>query len=57
MARSLKKGPYVHDSLIKKIEKLNEANDEQEIYIVKVGTWRALIAVSPDSRENILTLS
>ena len=43
MARSLKKGPYVHDSLIKKIEKLNET---QEKKVVK--TWSRASMIIPD---------
>ena len=31
MPRSLKKGPFVHDSLIKKINKLNEAQEKKVI--------------------------
>lgn len=34
MPRSLKKGPFVHDSLIKKINKLNE---KQENMLLKHG--------------------
>ena len=43
MASSLKKGPYVHDSLIKKIEKLNET---QEKKVVK--TWSRASMIIPD---------
>ena len=43
MARSLKKGPYVHDSLIKKIDKLNET---QEKKVVK--TWSRASMIIPD---------
>ncbi len=43
MARSLKKGPYVHDSLTKKIEKLNET---QEKKVVK--TWSRASMIIPD---------
>ena len=43
MARSLKKGPYVHDSSIKKIEKLNET---QEKKVVK--TWSRATMIIPD---------
>ncbi len=43
MARSLKKGPYIHESLIKKIEKLNEA---QEKKVVK--TWSRASMIVPD---------
>ncbi|MEI7474894.1 MAG: 30S ribosomal protein S19 [bacterium] len=31
MARSLKKGPFVHESLMKKIQKLNETGDKKVI--------------------------
>ena len=31
MARSLKKGPYVHESLLKKVEKMNENNEKKGI--------------------------
>ena len=37
--------------------KLNEKRDNADIYIVKVGLWRALICVDTNSMENILTLS
>ncbi len=43
MARSLKKGQYVHDSLIKKIEKLNET---QEKKVIK--TWSRASMIIPD---------
>ena len=43
MARSLKKGPYVHDSLIKKIDKLNET---QEKKVIK--TWSRASMIIPD---------
>ena len=43
MARSLKKGPYVHHSLIKKIEKLNEANEKK---VVK--TWSRASVIYPE---------
>ncbi len=43
MARSLKKGPYVHDSLTKKIEKLNET---QEKKVIK--TWSRASMIIPD---------
>ena len=37
--------------------KLNETKDGQNIYIVKVDSWRALIAIDENGMENILTLS
>ena len=43
MPRSLKKGPLVHDSLIKKIKKLNEA---QEKKVIK--TWSRASMIIPD---------
>lgn len=43
MGRSLKKGPFVADSLLKKIEKLNEKGDKQ---VVK--TWSRASTVLPD---------
>ena len=43
MPRSLKKGPYVHDSLTKKINKLNEA---QEKHVIK--TWSRASMIVPD---------
>ena len=43
MARSLKKGPYVQDSLTKKIEKLNESNEKKVI-----KTWSRASMIIPD---------
>ncbi len=43
MARSLKKGPYIHHSLIKKIEKLNETQDKKVI-----KTWSRASMIVPD---------
>ncbi len=43
MPRSLKKGPFVHDSLIKKINKLNE---KQEKHVIK--TWSRASMIVPD---------
>ena len=42
MARSLKKGPYIQDSLLKKIEKLNEA-DEKKV----IKTWSRASMIAP----------
>ena len=42
MARSLKKGPYVHESLQKKIEKMNAAGDKK---VVK--TWSRASMIIP----------
>ena len=43
MARSLKKGPFADDYLLKKIDALNAANDKQ---VVK--TWSRRSTIFPD---------
>jgi len=43
MARSLKKGPYVHESLIKKIGAMNEKNEKKVI-----KTWSRASMIVPD---------
>jgi small subunit ribosomal protein S19 len=43
MARSLKKGPYVEDSLLKKINKMNEVSEKK---VVK--TWSRASMIIPD---------
>ena len=43
MARSLKKGPYVFDRLLKKIKALNE-NNKKEV----VKTWSRRSTIFPD---------
>ena len=43
MARSLKKGPFVDESLMKKIQKLNEANKHE---VVK--TWSRRSTIYPE---------
>ena len=43
MGRSIKKGPYVAESLMKKITALNEANDKK---VVK--TWSRSSTIFPD---------
>ena len=43
MARSLKKGPYVEESLAKKIEKMNEAGDKKLI-----KTWSRASMIVPE---------
>ncbi len=43
MARSLKKGPYVSESLMKKIQKLNESNKKE---VVK--TWSRRSTIFPE---------
>ncbi len=43
MARSLKKGPYVHESLVKKIDAMNEKNEKKVI-----KTWSRASMIVPD---------
>lgn len=43
MGRSLKKGPYVNQKLLVKIDKLNEANQKRPI-----KTWARSSTISPD---------
>ena len=43
MARSLKKGPYIEDSLLKKVQKLNQENKK-----TVVKTWSRRSTIYPD---------
>ena len=43
MARSLKKGPYIHESLEKKINAMNEKNEKKVI-----KTWSIASMIVPD---------
>lgn len=43
MARSLKKGPYVHSSLLKKVEKMNKENNKRVI-----KTWSRASMIIPE---------
>ena len=43
MSRSIKKGPFVQESLLKKIQAMNEANDKK---VVK--TWSRSSTIFPD---------
>ncbi|MDN4527196.1 30S ribosomal protein S19 [Fictibacillus fluitans] len=43
MGRSLKKGPFVDDHLMKKVEGLNESNDKKVI-----KTWSRRSTIFPD---------
>ena len=43
MGRSLKKGPFVDDHLMKKVEKLNESSDKKVI-----KTWSRRSTIFPD---------
>lgn len=42
MSRSIKKGPYVHESLVKKVDAMNEANEKK---VVK--TWSRSSMILP----------
>ncbi len=43
MSRSVKKGPFVHESLLKKINALNEANEKKVI-----KTWSRSSTILPE---------
>jgi len=43
MPRSIKKGPYIDEKLLKKIRKLNEANEKRVI-----KTWARRSMISPE---------
>ena len=43
MARSLKKGPYIVDSLMKKVEVMNKSGDKRVI-----KTWARRSTITPD---------
>jgi len=43
MSRSIKKGPYVHPSLVKKVDKMNESGKKQVI-----KTWSRASMVIPE---------
>ncbi|MCS7188531.1 MAG: 30S ribosomal protein S19 [Bacteroidia bacterium] len=43
MPRSLKKGPYVHPKLLKKIQRLNETRERKVI-----KTWSRASMITPD---------
>ena len=43
MARSLKKGPYVDEKLLKKVERMNRAGDRRPI-----KTWARSSMIAPD---------
>ena len=44
MPRSLKKGPFVDDHLLKKVDKLNEANEKKVI-----KTWSRRSTIVPEA--------
>lgn len=43
MSRSIKKGPYIDEKLLKKIQKMNESGKKQVI-----KTWARSSTISPD---------
>jgi small subunit ribosomal protein S19 len=43
MARSIKKGPYVHEKLLKKLERMNRTGDRRPI-----RTWSRASMIIPD---------
>jgi len=43
VSRSIKKGPYVHDSLLKKIKAMNDKNEKKVI-----KTWSRASTILPD---------
>ncbi|MGV3526764.1 MAG: 30S ribosomal protein S19 [Candidatus Sericytochromatia bacterium] len=43
MSRSLKKGPFIQEKLLKKIERMNEKNEKRVI-----KTWSRASMISPD---------
>jgi len=51
MARSLKKGPYVHESLMKKIEKMNESGDKRVI-----KTWSRASMIIPEMLNHTIAV-
>ena len=51
MARSLKKGPYIEPSLMKKIEKMNRAGERKVI-----KTWSRRSTISPDMLGHTLAV-
>ena len=51
MARSLKKGPFVDDHLMKKIEELNEKNEKKVI-----RTWSRRSTIFPEFVEHTIAV-
>jgi small subunit ribosomal protein S19 len=44
MSRSLKKGPFVDDHLVKKVDALNAANEKKKV----IKTWSRRSTIIPD---------
>ena len=51
MARSLKKGPYIHPSLLKKIEDMNRKGEKK---VVK--TWSRATMITPDMLNHTIAV-
>jgi len=51
MARSLKKGPFVHPSLLEKIEKMNEKGDKKVI-----KTWSRASMIIPEMLNHTIAV-
>ena len=51
MARSLKKGPFVHESLQAKIEKLNESGEKKVI-----KTWSRASMITPEMLNHTIAV-
>ncbi len=51
MARSLKKGPFVHESLQKKIDKLNNTGEKKVI-----KTWSRASMITPDMLNHTIAV-
>ncbi len=51
MARSLKKGPFVHESLMKKIDKMNEKGEKKVI-----KTWSRASMITPEMLNHTIAV-
>ncbi len=51
MSRSLKKGPFVEESLMKKVQKMNDAGDKK---VVK--TWSRASMIIPDMLNHTIAV-
>jgi len=51
MARSLKKGPYIEDKLLRKIDALNETGEKKVI-----KTWSRRSTISPEFVDHTLAV-
>ena len=51
MGRSLKKGPFVHEKLVKKVTRMNENNEKRVI-----KTWSRASMITPDMVGHTIAL-